>query len=298
MKISREQFFCDPHVEEFVDWLSAKAEHIGVNLNIKKSSYVTDAISKKCLGLEEVLSHYCWKSSWRHPITNQVVVSEDWKETKSSLNHLSKILKLAVDQKDNKKAMLICKEILKWGGDRNPKQGATPQLAKLQSKETLVSYLVNAKNIIDANSLDTKEISTTVIYSGSMWTKIYALLSTTGAPIYDTRVSAAAAALVSLFLKEKRLDLTKNHLVDFSVPHRQERRSHIMFVNSEKMFFTTLQNNSSRWTEDTIKLSWLMDAVLAKSEGLFSQEDSIISRKHAFEASLFMVGYDVRKVFI
>ena len=86
--------------------------------------------------------------------------------------------------------------------------------------------------------------------------------------------------------------------MDFSVPHRQERRSHVTFVNSEKIFFTTLRNNSSRWTEDTIKLSWLMDAVLANREGLFAQEGGIVSRKHAFEASLFMVGYDVRKVFI
>ena len=38
MKISREQFFCDPHVEEFVDWLSAKTECIAVNLDIKKST--------------------------------------------------------------------------------------------------------------------------------------------------------------------------------------------------------------------------------------------------------------------
>lgn len=298
MKISREQFFCDPHVEEFVDWLSAKTECIAVNLDIKKSNYVNDAISKKCSGLEEVLSHYCWKSSWRHPFTGQVVSSKDWKETKFSLNHLSKTLELAVDQKDDKKTMLICKEILKWGGDRNPKQGATPQLTKLQSKKALVNYLVNARNIIDANLFDTEEISSTVIYSGSMWTKIYALLSTKGAPIYDTRVSAAVAALVSLFFKEKKLSSTRNYLVDFSVPHRQERRSHVTFVNSEKIFFTTLRNNSSRWTEDTIKLSWLMDAVLANREGLFAQEGGIVSRKHAFEASLFMVGYDVRKVFI
>ena len=50
MKISREQFFCDPHVEEFVDWLSAKTECIAVNLDIKKSNYVNDAmvLSKSC----------------------------------------------------------------------------------------------------------------------------------------------------------------------------------------------------------------------------------------------------------
>lgn len=296
MYLLKEQFYHDPLVREFVHWLSDKTQNIEVKLKIKRSNYVRVEIAEKCHGLDEVLSHYCWKSSWLHPFLNQVEYSENWQQTKNSLKNLSLLLKKVVEEENENDILLVCKAILKWGGDRNSKQGATPQLAKLYSTESLGQYLRNVRTQIDANFFDTKNIRSSVIYSGSMWTKIYALFSNTGAPIYDTRVSAAIAGLVSLFLKEKNLARQKVHLLDFSVPHRQERRSHIIFPNLEKTKFSSLSNNSSRWTEDTMKLSWLMDAVLAVNGSLFPKEVGIIAKKHAFEASLFMIGYDIRRV--
>jgi hypothetical protein len=45
------------------------------------------------------------------------------------------------------------------------------------------------------------------------------------------------------------------------------------------------------WSEAKIRLGWLMQRILADAPGLF--KGSMPERMHAFEASLFMIGYDV-----
>lgn len=49
--------------------------------------------------------------------------------------------------------------------------------------------------------------------------------------------------------------------------------------------------NTKAWAQAKIRLGWLLDCVLEKNAKLFANEPS---RMHAFEASLFMIGYDVR----
>lgn len=51
-----------------------------------------------------------------------------------------------------------------------------------------------------------------------------------------------------------------------------------------------MTKNDLRWNQDAMKLSWIMDAVLANSD-LFREYEQLVDRKHAFEASFFMIGY-------
>jgi hypothetical protein len=55
---------------------------------------------------------------------------------------------------------------------------------------------------------------------------------------------------------------------------------------------TAATTTAADWCSAKIRLGWLMAAVLEKAPGLFAGEPAE-DRMHAFEASLFMIGYDV-----
>ena len=296
MLLEKHNFLRMPEVSDFSDWLSEMSDKLRVELKIKKSRFVENEIETNCVGFQKILDNYHWKSSWNDPFSGRIYQSKNWTQTRDSLGALSRLLIQSIETGDDVKTFSVCEQILIWGGNRDTRKGATPQLEYLKSKNELLQYLERAKIIFDGDIISTDNIHNDIKFAGSMWTKIYALNSVSGAPIYDTRVAAAICTLSAIFRYETKSWTSKESLLNFSVSTRERKRSRFTLPNNELISFSFLQNNSAEWTENTLKLSWIIESVISKRPLLFGSEKNMKTKKHAFEACLFMLGYDTENL--
>lgn len=292
--VTKDCFLAEKSVSDFTWFLAETLSKLRVGLKIKKSSKVPGGIDAIVFGLPDLLSEYRWNSGYV-AASGQKISASDWYSTKGLLADLSSNLKLACASGDDEEARIISNQILQWGGDRNKKVGATVDIQNLVSKGHLITYLNQTKGIFEAQSLEPKLLKK-VCYTGSMWTKIYALNSDDSLPIYDSRVAMGMVGLVRLFYQNQKINYdVYDENLSFSVPtgtnwDRNKRNG--IPLNG----ITKINKDDEIWSKDTLKLSWIMDAVLECSE-LFSEQGNFKSRKHGFEASLFLVGYDLKSIF-
>jgi predicted Rdx family selenoprotein len=287
--MKREQFLAQPEVESFVAWLAANLPTLTFKLRFKSSKFVPGGLQADVRGFEQVLKHYRWKASWQD--TNQSSVdSQTWAETQRSLGQLREWLTSAVNLGDEQQALQACLQILRWGGVR----GAIPFLHRLAAKGELSSYLQKMAGLMsldgdnDLNDLDA--ISVERFDAGL--TKIHALLDASGSPIYDSRVGAAIGMLYSLF-RQQWTGIGKPLL---AFPSGGARGSQIRnpgaFLNglAAPQFSSISYEKWARWQ---VRLGWIIQALLERT-GWFAEHGALPARCHAFEASLFMLGYDLR----
>lgn len=292
--MNKDEFLADKNVSDFSKFLAETLPSLRIHLKIKKSAKVPGGIDKSITGLPELLNNYRWNSGYTAK-SGEKIVADDWLSTKSLLTGLSSGLKLACASGDEVEAQRVAAQILQWGGDRNKKVGATIDIKYLVSNNRLISYLQQTKAIFAGQSLEAKTLRQ-VRYTGSMWTKIYALNSDDGLPIYDSRVAMGMVGLVKLFCDQRNTDFgaSENNL-KFRVPAGTNwDRNKKIDISSRGV--SKINKDDPVWSEDTLKLSWLMDDVL-KCSDLFSEQGDIKNRKHGFEASLFLLGYDLKAIF-
>lgn len=279
----------------FVRWASDELGSITCDLRVKPSPKVPGGIDTNCRGLEEVLSAYRWQANWSDGEAN--FASENWSSTKASLKKLSERIKAAVDSDNEQAAFQICQSILRWGGNRNPRVGAMPELVQLKAAHGLVDYLRASRSIFRLADYNLQSLSS-IEFAGSMWTKIYALNAADGLPIYDSRVGAAAAALVEVY----RIHTNRNWDAvpqELSFPIERYQNRTVTRLNPAGAPPSHLNRSRRKqfihaWSSATVRLAWLMQAILERRTELFAGEGGTLSRMHAFEASLFMIGYDTK----
>lgn len=287
--MKREQFLAQPEVESFIAWLAVNLPTLTFKLRFKASKFVPGGLTADVQGFEQVLEQYRWKASWQD--TNQSSVdSQTWAETQRSLGQLSEWLTSAVNRGDEQQALQACLQILRWGGVR----GAIPFLHRLAAKGELSSYLQKMAGLMlldgdnDLNDLDA--ISVERFDAGL--TKIHALLDPSGSPIYDSRVGAAIGMLYSLF----RQQWTGSGKALLAFPSGGARGSQIRnpgaFLNGlAAPQFSAI--DYAAWARWQVRLGWIIRALLERT-GWFAEQGALPARCHAFEASLFMLGYDLR----
>lgn len=287
--MKREQFLAQPEVESFVAWLAANLPTLTFNLRFKASKFVPGGLIADIQGFEQVLKHYRWKASWKDA-NNSSVDSQTWAETQRSLGQLREWLTSSVSLGDEQQALQACLQILRWGGVR----GAIPFLHRLAAKGELSSYLkkmarlMSLDGVNDLNDLDA--ISVERFDAGL--TKIHALFDMSGSPIYDSRVGAAMGMLYSLF----RQQWTGSGKPLLAFPSGAARGSQIRnpgaFLNGlAAPQFSAI--DYSEWARWQVRLGWIIRALLERT-GWFAEQGALPARCHAFEASLFMLGYDLR----
>ena len=287
--MKREQFLAQTEVESFIAWLAANLPTLTFKLRFKASKFVPGGLTADVQGIEQVLEHYRWKASWQD--THQSSVdSQTWAETQCSLGQLREWLTSAVKKGDEQQALKACLQILRWGGVR----GAIPFLHRLAAKGELSSYLKKMGGLMsldgdnDLNDLDA--ISVERFDAGL--TKIHALLDASGSPIYDSRVGAARGMLYLLF----RQQWTESGKSSLAFPSGAARGSQIRnpgaFLNGlGAPQFSAI--DYAEWARWQVRLGWIIRALLERT-GWFSNQGALPARCHAFEASLFMLGYDLR----
>lgn len=287
--MKREQFLAQPEVESFVAWLAANLPALTFKLRFKSSKFVPGGLTVDVQGIERVLEHYRWKASW-HDSNQSVVESETWAETQRSLGQLREWLTSAVNAGDEQQALQACLQILRWGGVR----GAIPFLHRLAAKGELSGYLKKMAGLMTLegdNDLDDLDASSVERFDSGL-TKIHALLDLSGSPIYDSRVGAAIAMLYSLF-RQQWAGRGKPLLM---FPSGGARGSQIRnpgaFLNSVAApQFSTI--DYAEWARWQVRLGWIIRALLERTNW-FAGQGTLPARCHALEASLFMLGYDLR----
>lgn len=287
--MKREQFLLQPEVEAFVEWLATNLPALTFKLRFKSSKFVPGGLQEDVRGFEQVLAHYRWKASWLD--SNQTSVgSQTWAQTQRSLGQLREWLKSAVERGDEPQALQACLQILRWGGVR----GAIPFLHRLAAKGELSAYLqkmVGLMALDGDNDLDELDANSVERFDAGL-TKIHALLDVSGSPIYDSRVGAAMGMFYSLF----REQWTGGGKPLLSFPSGGARGSQIRNPGAFTNGLAAPQFSSIRyeaWARCQVRLGWIIRALLERTDW-FADQGTLPARCHAFEASLFMLGYDLR----
>lgn len=287
--MTRTQFLAQPEVGAFLNWLAANLPTLTFTLRFKSSKFVPGGLMADVQGIEQVLEHYRWKATWQD--ANQSPVdSQTWADTQRSLGQLREWLTSAVNQGDETQALQACLQILRWGGVR----GAIPFLHRLAAQGELSSYLKKMAGLMsldgssDLNELDASSVER---FDAGL-TKVHALLDASGSPIYDSRVGAAIGMLYSLF----RQQWAGGGKPLLAFPSGAARGSQIRnpgaFVNglAAPQFSSISYESWARWQ---VRLGWIIQALLQRTDW-FAGQGALPARCHAFEACLFMLGYDLQ----
>jgi hypothetical protein len=294
--VNREQFLEDSDVSEFVEWLGAFCHNVLVKLEMRSSKRIPGGFSGTIRGLDNVIDAYTWHATWTDS-DDKPVVSSGWDSTAISLGRLASNLNAALSTASERETLRACSDILVWGGERNRKVGARPFLEAKAANNQLVTYLNVTRDAFSLEKGDLTKLDA-VEELNAMLTKIHALASGDGLPIYDSRVAAASAALVEIFrvdTQRKWTQVPKNLLFPTMAaePRRRVQSLHSSaLVSDGALMGYASPGTPSRWASAKIRLGWIVQAVLEKDAALLSHQ--VHSRQHAFEATLFILGYDVR----
>src|SRR5260221_5416054 len=173
-------------LDSFASWLAHRLPELFFSLDIAHSRYVPGGINARCRGVEEVLSTYRWNQS-------------DWPETRLQIQGFRRELKSATVSGQEDRCLEVCLQIIEWGGNRNSEVGAIPFLRAKAKKDSLIEYLVTAKEVLTVQFPISNGALKRVQLMNSMLTKVHAFNADDGLPIYDSRVAFAAAAFVELY---------------------------------------------------------------------------------------------------
>lgn len=284
-------FVSDPEVSGFIDWLRARADGLPVRFDIAPSRYVPGGLRREVAGLEAALGCYTWRTD--------ETVDGDWASTKAFLKQLGLALRSALAAADQDAVLRICLQIVDWGGDRNGAAGATPFLEGLHAQGALGAYLSGASGALRLDAARILPGWQPVRKMNSMLTKVHALAADDGLPIYDSRVAAALATLVEMWRRE-RGDWSRKPPAALAfpatIPGRTVRHAFPDARGPGLMSYEQRHETATahKWSSAKLRLGWLMRALLERHPALFAAQGLLADRMHAFEASLFMIGSDVR----
>lgn len=282
-------YLAQSDVGDFIKWFASNVHTIPVCLDIKASRFVPAAIKVDAVGLQAVHSHYCWKSVGTG--------NGNWVSTLPYLATLSNALKSAVTSANDAAALVACRDILIWGGNRSWNTGAWPFLNGLAdgTSSPVCNYLFAAGAALALRGANTTKLAPPVLRMNAMLSKVHALYAVGGLPIYDSRVAAAISSLVEYWRVTQGISSTAlPPELDFpaTLPTRMVSR---LFPNTSycpSVINYISPNAAGEWASASVRLGWIMEEVLARLPDLFG--GTMQERMHAFEASLFMIGYDVR----
>ena len=280
-------------LDEFADWLAAKADGLVVQLDIPRSRYVGQGIRGARTGLSDVLSVYSWKAAWIGP-DGMTVSSGDWSSTKESLRRLRGWLASLMDDDNGSEAALLdaTRRVVDWGGGaRSAGKGADKFLRATADNGRLRTYLDRCRTILRDATVGDPRLEEIELMN-SMLTKVHALLAQDGLPIYDSRVACALGCLVELYRRDAGLGWkTVPDAIRFPAIRRDRSVSVALgdAVDPGWIYYGN-RRGTTDWVEAKLKARGLLRAVLTRKPGLYVEEGELPARMHAFEATLFMIG--------
>ncbi len=288
--MNREEYLKHPEVRGFAKWLASEVVSRNFSLNFLRSRFVPMQIVENVQGIEGLLSAYCWKSAWKHPVTSAAIESQDWGSTQRSTTLLADGLREAMTAGDQQATLLWAECVLKWAGV----SGALAFLRHEAEQGTLVQYLESVIPLLrlDSDVNDAKITDFSILRFDAGMTKIHAFIDQTGSPIYDSRVGAAISMFVGLYAGNRKI---KGDVLRFpagSARGVQIRNPGKLGLSAAPKFYTNAVSREY-WARSQLRLGWILQAVLEQS-GILSSFPTQPERLQAFQGALFMAGYDLR----
>lgn len=291
--MNKTDFLKSPDVDGFIRWLATDLGFRTFKLDLASSRFVPGGLKTEAKGIEAVLMHYHWKAKWTDTRSGLNVESDSWIRTKDSLSKLSKWLRESVRTGNQEQTLDASMAVLQWGGV----SGASKLVKELCKTRELVAYLRNVQALLAVNgppSQRTEDITAEKIKKfDSGLTKIHALLDGDGSPIYDSRVAGAISLLYSLYREACPKSLVRSLEFPCGSARGDQLRNpgDLGFKRAKALYSETAHYE---WAQTQLKLGWIFWGLLTQYPTLFQNEGNLAARAHALEASLFMVGYDLR----
>lgn len=275
---TRDSFLASLSANGFLPWLIERLPSLRIRFHILPSRYVPGGLQTNCKGIESALKHYIWVN--------------DWPTTRAYLDNLSDDLRSAIMSGDDTGTYKAAVAILSWG---NVKASAE-RLSNLRDKGRLAEYLYSWQGRLRLESATIPFPGPSPEWMNSGMTKVVALASNDGLPIYDGRIGGALASLEALYSLEKN-DYEPRYPVIRGGASRAKGAIRTPRKVREFEGFSPPEgaNDPERWLGAQVRFGWLASE-LVRATMLFESLGSAVRRMHALESALFMVGYDVRAI--
>jgi hypothetical protein len=186
-----------------------------------------------------------------------------------------------------------CLKIVRWGGERNRKVGASLFLTGKRAANSLAEYIITAGNALAVRlPVNLERSFGPVEKMNSMLAKVHAFHSEDGLPIYDSRVASAAAALVEIYRRESRpsWDSVPSEVAFPAIDRARRITQYGDSVCAPGFLYRNSASCTSEWCSAVVRLGSVFQRVLSLTPKLFRAEGSLSKRMHALEASFFMLG--------
>lgn len=317
--MNKKEFLLNQNVAEFISWGTQFLPGLTIRLRISKKGtgsalgHAGPGVDKKICRFSDLIRAYHWRSEWRNA-DGVNVFSDDWSSSSKSLAELSGWLRAEVAKGSHIGTLQAAKAIVIWGGDRahlkTPPKGAIPFLEGVG--KDLPTYLEESRSALTLRTAD-NENAGKILQMNAMLTKVHALLADDGLPIYDSRVAGAISSLVEKYRQSQGLVWTR---VPSVLQFKATDRTNVKRLASRvpgalpKLDYGVINRLNpngcvSDWVSAKIRLGWLMKELILKADNqqnpivdpAVTIDKSLPSRMRAFEAGLFMLGFDVACLF-
>lgn len=271
----REKYLNKPVVKGFIDYFSKVISgeiKIGCEYKPEKSKTIFYADT-----LEDALNKYAWNK-------------KNFTDNKIILENLSNKLKLAIENNDEFKTLVICLKILKWGGV----ESSIGWLSDVAEEGVLIDRLKKSITFMDGDDLNSVDMfnKNNILRCDSGTTKIFSLGSKKSI-IYDGRVSCALGMIIIDYLKNENICIIPdelNILMD-SGSKRKPNGDNFKFIykspNIQQSKIHAISNIYSNWIFEQVvgfpSFKWEKCNLDINSD--------LTDKIRALEAALFMVGY-------
>lgn len=276
-------------VQDFISWLVAD-----LTSEKFKHSYILRQSKRNwsCDSLYDAYKKYEWGFSAVEELG--IEAGSTFEENSRALARLQQKLRASLVQKDNVATCNASIAIVKWGGVAN---GNMIWLKK--NLEGLSEYLNQVRDRF--NQQDISHLPKDLRFNAGM-TKIYSL-ACDELIIYDSRVAAALGWLVATFCEETERSVVPDNLNFPWAPAKEgadavnpkNRCPNINNLKFQRLYSSQRPLQHAIWNG---RASWLLAEVLdaaQKNQKNPFADDGLSSSEQlrAFEAALFMIGYDL-----
>jgi hypothetical protein len=272
--MEKQQYIGCPAVQDFIRFLSTRLNDHPFYHSWAKASKV----QWSCASFVEAVHTYRWRS-------------KNFAQTQAELDDYATRLRGAASGSslDSVMAAAVSKEIQVWGGTNSGKNGKGNVASIEQYGDRYADYLARcAVAFGPSDQLPDLGDKSLIVRSNAGFTKIYALL-TDGFCIYDSRVAAALGYLVVQYVRQtSHPDVPKE--LQFATMSSRGPRARRDASSGPYTFPSTNQRSAThfRWN---MRANWVLEASL---QGTGFRKHFGDRSTRAFEAALFMIGYDVQ----
>ena len=284
----KDEYLASNDVKDFTKFLS---EHINDRPFEFNNNYLNIRKKKewKCNTLANAFENYEWKVK---DCFSDIATGESFESNNKVLLFLRSKLMDSIFNKSPEELKNAAIDVFKWGGTIN---GNKSFIDALYVSNTIIDYFKDAIDFFSKDYFDAHYFEILKLRSNAGFTKIYSLLLDHFV-IYDSRVAAALTLLVISYCKKNCLKCVPVNLQFCVMPAKEDKKTlnHKCRNPSQNSYsFQMMNNNNLIHSRSNVMANWVIESALNNCGG-FTHLGNSSDDFRALEASLFMIGYDLK----